>query len=334
MNLTTQYLGLTLKNPVVASSSRLTGTIDSLKQIAEAGAAAVVLPSLFEEQINQEGRVLDHYLTHSSHSHAEALSYFPDLATYNIGPDSYLELVARAKQATGIPVIGSLNGVSAGGWTRYARLIQEAGADALELNIYYIPTDGDLTGAEVEQMYLDVLRDVRQSVSIPVAVKLSPHFSSVPNMARRLTEAGANGLVLFNRFYQPDFDLDQLEVAPRLHLSTSDDLRLPLRWTAILYGRVQADLALTGGVHTSEDVLKAMMAGARVAMMTSALLQEGPGHIAAVLDGMAQWMEEHEYESVAQMQGSMSQKHVAEPAAFERANYMKILQSGWSLRQM
>lgn len=332
MELTTKYLGLTLKNPVVASSSPLTGTLEGLKQLEEAGVAAAVLPSLFEEQINQEGHLLDHYLTHGSNSHAEALSYFPDLPTYNIGPDAYLELVAKAKQATGIPVIGSLNGVSAGGWTRYARLIQEAGADALELNVYYIPTDPEVSGAEIEQMYLDVLQQVRQTVSIPVAVKLSPYFSSVASTAQRLTTVGANGLVLFNRFYQPDLDIEQLEVTPRLHLSTSDDLRLPLRWAAILYGRVNADLAITSGVHTHEDVLKAMMAGAKVAMMASALLENGPGRITEVLAGMNQWMESHEYESVMQMQGSMSQRHVAEPAAFERANYMKVLQSGRFLR--
>ncbi|HYF79805.1 MAG TPA: dihydroorotate dehydrogenase-like protein [Symbiobacteriaceae bacterium] len=327
MDLTTQYLGLSLKNPVVPSASPLTETVDNVRRLEEAGAAAVVMHSLFEEQINQESHELDHFLSHGTHSFAEALSYFPDMHTYNIGPDGYLEQIRRAKEAVGIPVIGSLNGVSVGGWTNYARLIEQAGADALELNIYYVATDMDMTGAEVEQMYVDALRQVKQSVRIPVALKLSPFFSNMANIAKRLCDGGADGLVLFNRFYQPDFDLENLEVTPHLVLSNANELRLPLRWTAILSGRIPADLAITSGVHTHLDVLKAMMAGAKVAQTASELLQNGVGRISEILSSMERWMEEHEYESVRHMQGSLSQRHVAEPAAFERANYMKVLAS-------
>ena len=327
VNLTTRYMGMTLKNPIVPSSSPLSETLDGIRRLEDAGAAAVVMYSLFEEQITLESHQLDHFLSYGAESFAEALRYFPDMHTYHVGPDEYLNLIRRAKEAVEIPIIGSLNGVSSGGWIEYARKIQEAGADALELNIYYIPTDPWRTGAEIEQMYLDVLRDVKASVSIPVAMKLSPRFSSIPNMALRLAEAGANALVLFNRFYQPDFDLENLEVIPRLVLSTSNDLRLPLRWVAILYGRIPVDFAITTGVHTYQDVLKGLMAGARVTMMASELLQNGIGRIGVILEEIRQWMEEHEYESVEQMQGSMSQKNVAEPAIFERANYMKMLHS-------
>jgi dihydroorotate dehydrogenase (fumarate) len=249
------------------------------------------------------------------------------MAVYNIGPEEYLNLISRAKRVVDIPIIGSLNGVSTGGWIDYARKIEQAGADALELNIYYIPTDVGMPSIEVEQMYVDVVRDVKQNVSIPVAVKLSPYFSATANMAYRLAEAGADGLVLFNRFYQPDFDLEHLEVTPHLVLSNSHELRLPLRWVAILYGRVPVDFAITSGVHTCEDVLKGLMAGAKVTMMASELLQNGLQRISEIVQGMLVWLEEHEYESVTQMQGSMSQQHVAEPAAFERANYMRVLQS-------
>ena len=327
MDLSTRYMGLTLKNPLIAASSPLTAHLDTIRQLEEVGAAAVVLHSLFEEQITLESQYLDHFLTHGTDSFAEAQSYFPDMATYNVGPDGYLEEIRRAKAAVGIPVIGSLNGVSAGGWTKYAKLIQEAGADALELNIYYIPTDPELSGAEVEGMYLDIVKEVKQTVSIPVAVKLSPYFSSTANMAKRLTESGADALVLFNRFYQPDLDLEQLEVTPHLVLSNSNELRLPLRWAAILYGKVRADLAITSGVHTHEDVLKAMMAGAKATLLASTLLQNGVGRLGRILESMEKWMEEHEYGSIEQMQGSLSQKHVAEPAAFERANYMKVIGS-------
>jgi dihydroorotate dehydrogenase (fumarate) len=249
------------------------------------------------------------------------------MQSYNVWPDEYMNLIRRAKEAVDIPVIGSLNGVSAGGWTDYAALVEEAGADAVELNVYYIPTNENVAGSEIEDVYLDILREVKRSVSIPVAIKLSPYFSSTANMAKRLVEEGANGLVLFNRFYQPDIDLEALEVVPRLVLSNSNELRLPLRWVAILYGRLIADLAITTGIHTSQDVLKALMAGAKVTMMASELLQNGIRRINVVLDEMQSWMAEHEYESVAQMIGSISQQHCAEPAAFERANYMKTLAS-------
>jgi dihydroorotate dehydrogenase (fumarate) len=327
MNLTTNYLGMVLKNPIVVSSSPLSHTVDSIRRVEDAGAAAVVMYSLFEEQIGFDSYYIDYHLTQGIDSYAESLSYFPDMQSYNAGPDQYLNLIRRAKETVSIPIIGSLNGTSVGGWTDYATLIEEAGADALELNVYYLPTHPDITGVEVERLYFDILSAVRQAVTIPIAVKLSPFFSSVANMAGRLADHGADGLVLFNRFYQPDFDLEKLEVAPRLVLSNSDDLRLPLRWVAILYGRVSADLAITTGIHTSHDVIKGLMAGAKVTMMASELLQKGVRRIGQVLNELVTWLNEHEYESVMQMIGAMSQKHCAEPAAFERANYMKMLQS-------
>jgi dihydroorotate dehydrogenase (fumarate) len=325
LDLTTRYLGLELKNPLVASASPLSKKVESVRRLEDGGAAAVVMYSLFEEQITHESRELDHYLERGTHSYAESLSYFPDLDHYNLGPEPYLEHLHRIKAAVSIPVIGSLNGVSSGGWVEYAHEIEQAGADALELNIYYLPTDIDLSGAELEETYVRLVTDIRARVRIPIAVKLSPFFTSIPNIAKRLVEVGANGLVLFNRFYQPDFDLDELKVVPDLDLSTSYELRLPLRWIAILYGRLAADFALTGGVHAAQDVLKAMMAGASVAMMASELLAHGPGRLGQMIAGIERWMEEHEYESIAQMKGSMSQRAVAEPAAFERANYMKAL---------
>jgi dihydroorotate dehydrogenase (fumarate) len=327
MTLATNYLGLILKNPIVASSSPLSQNVDSIRRLEDAGAAAVVMYSLFEEQITFDSFYVDYYLTSGTNSYAESLNYFPEMDSYNVWPDEYMNLIRRAKEAVDIPVIGSLNGVSAGGWTDYAALIEEAGADALELNVYYIPTNEDLKGTDIENIYLEILREVKRSVSIPVAIKLSPYFSSTANMAKRLVEEGASGLVLFNRFYQPDIDLDTLEVVPRLVLSNSTELRLPLRWVAILYGRLLADLAITTGIHTSQDVLKALMAGAKVTMMASELLQNGIRRINVILDEIRHWMNEHEYESVAQMIGSMSQQHCAEPAAFERANYMKMLAS-------
>jgi dihydroorotate dehydrogenase (fumarate) len=327
MDLTTTYMGMTLKNPLVPSASPLSQTLDGIRLMEDVGAAAVVMYSLFEEQIRAEAQQLDHYLSYNIELYPEALTYFPDLKNYNTGPDEYLELIRRAKEAVGIPIIGSLNGVSTGGWTGYARKIEEAGADGLELNVYYIPTSPDISAADVEQTYLDIVRAVKSSVSIPVAVKLSPYFSATANMAKRLAESGADALVLFNRFYQPDFDLEELTVVPGLVLSSPVEMRLPLRWVAILYGRIKTDFAITSGVHSHLDVLKALMAGANVAMMTSALLQNGVGRLSEVLEGLALWMEEHEYESVTQMRGSMSQQHVGEPAAFERANYMKVLQS-------
>jgi len=326
-DLTTTYLGLQLKNPLVASASPLSKNIDIVRRLEDAGASAVVMYSLFEEQITHESYEMDHYLNRGTESFAESLSYFPDLDTYNLGPEPYLEHLHTIKQAVNMPVIGSLNGVSSGGWVQYARKIEQAGADALELNIYYLSTDPDLSSAELEEVYVKLVRDVRATVDIPIALKLSPFFTSIPHMAKRFVEAGANGLVLFNRFYQPDFDLEALGVIPHLELSTSHDVLLPLRWIAILYGRIQADFALTSGVHTAQDVLKAMMAGANVAMMASALLERGPERLTHILAKLQWWMEEHEYESIAQMRGSMSQLAVAEPAAFERANYMKALNS-------
>ena len=327
MNLSTSYLGMPLKNPIVASSSPLSHNVDSIRRLEDAGASAVVMYSLFEEQIAFEGLSIDYLLDHGSNRSAEAISYFPEMEDYNVGPDEYMNLIRRAKEAVDIPIIASLNGMTTGGWTNYAALMQSAGADALELNTYYIPTNVDVTGPEVEDMYLNVLGEVRQVVSIPVAMKLSPYLSSTANMAKRLVQRGANGLVLFNRFYQPDLDLETLEVVPRLVLSNSTELRLPLRWVAILYGRVPADFAITSGIHNPEDVLKGLMAGAKVTMMASELLQNGIRRIREVLQGVERWMEEYQYDSVAQMIGSMSQQYCAQPAAFERANYMKVLVS-------
>jgi dihydroorotate dehydrogenase (fumarate) len=327
MDLTTTYMGMELKNPIVPSASPLSEDLGKIRRMEDAGASAVVMYSLFEEQITLESHQLDHYLSYGAEGFAEALTYFPEMETYRVGPDDYLNQIRQAKEAVDIPIIGNLNGVSTGGWIDYARRIQEAGADALELNVYYLPTDINMTSAEVEQMYLDVLRDVKKVVSIPVAMKLSPYFSATANMAHRLAEGGADALVLFNRFYQPDFDLQNLEVVPRIVLSSTYELTLPLRWIAILYGRVPVDFAITSGVHTVEEVLKGLMAGSKVTMLASELLKNGIPRISQILEGMVQWMEEYEYESVVQMQGSMSQRNVAEPAAFERANYMKMLSS-------
>ena len=326
-DLTTRYLGLTLKNPIVASASPLTKKLDTAQKLDEAGVGAIVMYSLFEEQIIPESLELDHYLNRGTDSFAEAQTYLPDTGLYAMGPGKYLDHLTAVKKAVSVPVIASLNGVSTGGWTRYARHMQDAGADALELNLYYLATDPELTGLELENAQVELIADVKASVSIPVSVKLSPFVTSLPNFGKRLVEAGADGLVLFNRFYQPDFDLDNLEVVPSMVLSNSDELRLPLRWVSILYGRVKADLALTTGVHTASDVLKSMMAGAQVTMVASEILKNGYARVGDMLATMASWMEEHEYSSVQQMQGSMSQKAVREPAAFERANYMRVLSS-------
>jgi dihydroorotate dehydrogenase (fumarate) len=325
-DLSTTYLGLKLKSPLVAAASPLSKTLDGIKRLEDAGASAITMYSLFEEQIVRESESLDHYLTSGTESHAEALSYFPDLGHYNVGPEGYLNLVLKAKQTVNVPIIGSLNGVSMSGWVDFAKKIQEVGADALELNVYYVPTDPNLAGAEVEKMYLDLLRKVRASVKIPVAVKLPHFFSAFANMAKQLDDAGANGLVLFNRFYQPEIDIEALEIAPKLHFSRSPELLVRLRWVAILHSHIKADMAVTGGVHTAEDVLKCMMVGAKVATLASALMQNGVEHLRTIETDIVKWMEEHEYESIEQMQGSMSQKNVANPAAFERANYLKILQ--------
>jgi dihydroorotate dehydrogenase (fumarate) len=300
--------------------------VDNIKRMEDAGAAAVVLHSLFEEEIRQASHEFDHYLNYGAESYWEALSYFPEV-DLRIGPDSYLNHVRKVKAAVSIPVIASLNGVSTGGWIDYAKKIEDAGADALELNTYYLAAEPDQAGTDVEQMYLDLVAELKASVYIPIAIKLGHQFSAFANMARRLDQAGANGLVLFNRFYEPDYDLESLEIVPDVRLSTPHELRIRLRWVAILCGRVKADLALTGGVHDAADVIKAVMAGAKVAMTTSALLQHGIPYLGTMLCDLNTWMEEHEYESVQQMHGSMSQRAVAQPAALERANYMHVLRS-------
>jgi dihydroorotate dehydrogenase (fumarate) len=325
MDLSTTYLGLTLRTPLVPSASPLSAEIDNIKRMEDAGAAAVVLHSLFEEQLQLERYALHHHLTYGTESFAEALTYVPEPPTFHLGPEEYLNHIRRAKEAVDIPIIASLNGASVGGWTDYGLQMQQAGADALELNIYHIPTDMEQSGVEVEATYLDILTAVKSVVSIPVALKLSPFFSSMAYMARRFDAAGADALVLFNRFYQPDIDLETLTVEPHTLLSTPQALRLPLRWIAILYGRVKADLAATGGIHEAQDVLKMLMAGASVTMMCSALLQYGITHLRVVEEEVRAWMEEHEYVSVRQMQGSMSQLHCADASAFERAHYMRAL---------
>ena len=327
VDISTTYLGLPLKNPLVASASPLTKKLDHARRLDEAGVGAMVMYSLFEEQIIHESHALDHYLNYGTESYAEALTYFPDLATYNIGAEKYLDHIHQLKQAVSVPVIASLNGITNGGWVNYAHRIQEAGADALELNLYNIPTDPVVSAQELEQIYVDLVTAVRNQVSIPLAVKLSPFFTSLPNLAQQLSAAGANGLVLFNRFYQPDLDIETLEVVPSLELSTSSELRLPLRWTAILYGRVQADLALSSGVHSAADMIKALMAGAQVACTTSELLAHGVDRARLMLAEFTTWLETFEYTSVRQMIGSMSQQAVTDPGAFERANYMKALTS-------
>jgi dihydroorotate dehydrogenase (fumarate) len=312
---------------VVASASPLTKKLESAKKLDEAGVGAIVMYSLFEEQIIHESLELDHYLTRGTDSFAEAMTYLPDVGTYAMGPGKYLDHMSAVKKTVSVPVIGSLNGVSKGGWTKYAHHMQDAGADALELNLYYLPTDPDLSAAELENTYVELVSEVCSSVSIPVSVKLNPFVTALPNFAKQIVGAGAKGLVLFNRFYQPDFDLENLEVVHSLVLSDSDELRLPLRWVSILYGKVHADLAITSGVHTATDVIKSMMAGAQVTMLASELLKNGYGRIPDILNTLQSWMEEHEYSSIKQMQGSMSQQAVKEPAAFERANYMKVLGS-------
>jgi dihydroorotate dehydrogenase (fumarate) len=314
-----------LRSPLVASASPLSEDIDNIKRMEDAGAGAIVLYSLFEEQLTLQQYELHHHLTHGTESFAEAPTYFPEPAQFHIGPEGYLEHIRRAKAAVNIPVIASLNGTTLSGWTDFARLMEQAGADALELNVYYIPTDPNKTGAEVEEQYLDILRAVKTAVAIPVAIKLSPFFSNMANMAKRFDAAGADGLVLFNRFYQPDIDLEALEVTPNVLLSTPQALRLPLRWIAILYGRMRASLAATSGIHSAADVLKMIMAGANVTMMASALLRNGIAYLHTVEEGVRQWMQEHECTSVKQIRGSLSQIHCADPSAFERAQYMKAL---------
>ena len=327
VDLTTKYMGLTLKNPLVPSASPLSSSVDNIKRMEDAGAAAVVLHSLFEEQIEFEAEALGHFLEYGTESFAEAITYFPAHDQYWREPEDYVELIRKAKEAVDIPVIPSLNGISPGGWTGYARLLEEAGADAVELNVYFIPTSFNLMSYDIEDLYVKLLKDVKQHVSIPVAMKLSPFFSAMPHVASMLDAEGADALVLFNRFYQPDIDIEELDVKSNLQLSTPIDMRLPMRWIAILCGHLDCSLALTSGIHSAEGVIKAVMVGADVANLCSVLLKQGIDHISHLLGGMTAWMEEHEYESVEQMKGSMSHKSVPEPAAFERANYMKVLHS-------
>ncbi len=327
MDLTTTYMGLKLRNPLVPSSSPLTADVGSIRQLEDAGAAAVVLHSLFEEQIAHEAAELDHHLAAGTESFAESLSYFPQADDFRLGPEEYLEHIAKVKQAVSIPVIASLNGVTVGGWTEHARMMEEAGADGLELNVYYIATDPGLTAQQVEDRYVEILQAVKQNVKIPVAMKLSPFFSATAAMAQRLDRAGADALVLFNRFYQPDIDLEKLEVTPNLVLSTTHEMRLPLRWIAVLHGKVRASLAATTGIASGPDVIKLVMAGADATQVCSVLLRKGVSELGVILNDVQTWMKEHEYESVGQMKGSMSQKSVEDPAAFERANYMKTLNS-------
>ena len=327
MDLTTQYLGLKLRTPLVAAASPLSEELDSIRLLEDSGASAVVLYSLFEEQLRQEGLELNHHLEQGTESFPEALSYFPEAVDYNLGPEDYLKHIARAKAAVGIPIIASLNASSPGGWVKYAALIQEAGAAALELNIYSIPTDLHLSGAEVEQNYLDILKSVKAEVSIPVAVKVSPFFSNFANMAWRLSEAGADGLVLFNRFYQPDLDLESLEPRPNILLSTPMDMRLPLRWIAILAGKLNVSFAASSGIHRASDALKMLMVGADATMLCSTLIRHGARQLNVIEREMVAWLQEHDYESILQLKGSMSQKNCPDPAAYERAQYMRAISS-------
>jgi len=326
MELKTTYLGLPLKNPVVAGASPMVDQLDSVRRLEDSGVAAVVMRSLFEEQITNEQLAEFAHTEHPAESFAEATSYFPRMEDYSLGPDRYLDQIARIKEAVDIPVIGSLNGTNIGGWTDYSRLIQEAGADALELNVYYIATDPDESGSAVEKRTLDILESVKASVTIPISVKLSPFFSSPAHFARQLDTMGAAGVVMFNRFYQPDIDIEELEATHRLELSNSTELRLRLRWAAILYGHIKGDIAISGGAHTVEDIIKGIMVGANVVQVVSSLLKYGPSHVNSLVAGLRHWLEDHEYESVEQMRGSMSLKHCPDPSVFERANYLRILQ--------
>ena len=328
-DLSTTYLGLRLRSPIVASASPLTGNLDSLQELERHGVGAAVLPSLFEEQIEHEQIDVHELLEHQTHSFGEALTWFPELEDYSTGPEAYLEHLRQAKATLEIPVIASLNGVSPGGWLRYARLCQEAGADALELNVYSIEADPGVSAADVEERTLTLVREVRAAVTIPLAVKVGPFYSAFAHMARRLGEAGTDGLVLFNRFLQPDIDLESLQISPALALSTPPELRLPLRWIAILRDRVPMGLAGTSGVHDWQGALKLLLAGADAVMMASALLSRGPAVVRELEDGLRAWMIEHEYESVEQLKGSLCQGSVTDPAAFERANYARTLKS-WS----
>ncbi len=325
MNLTTNYLGLRLRSPLVPSSSPLSQDLDQIRQLEDAGAAAIVLYSLFEEQIRYERYELHWSLSQGTESYPESLNYFPEPSDLTLGPEAYLRHIQRAKQAVTIPIIASLNGCTPGGWTDFARQIEQAGADALELNIYSVQTRLDRDGEEIEREYLEIVRSVRAAVKLPLAVKVGPYFTNFANMAARFVEKGANGLVLFNRFYQPDIELEALDVAPHVMYSTPMAMRLPLRWIAILHDRIGGSLAATSGVHRGTDALKLIMAGADVTMLCSALLRHGIPHLRNIEREMVAWMEEHEYNSVAQMKGSLSQRNCADPAAFERAQYLRAV---------
>ncbi|NLV30137.1 MAG: dihydroorotate dehydrogenase-like protein [Acidobacteria bacterium] len=327
MDLSARYLGLNLRTPLVPSASPLSEDVDSIKRLEDAGAAAVVLHSVFEEQVRGEQEAVEYHRMYGTDSFPEALSFFPEPAQFATGPEEYLDKIRKAKESVKIPIIGSLNGAALGGWVDFARQIEQAGADALELNVYSVPTEMDRNGAEVEQSCIDILKGVKSVVHLPVAIKLHPFFSNMAHMAKRLDREGADALVLFNRFYQPDIDLENLEVRPRINLSTPQDMRLPLRWVAILYSRVKADLAATSGIHSAQDVLKMLMAGADVTMLCSVLLTRGVDALRQIETDMSNWMAEHDYQSVRQLQGSMSQKYCSDPAAFERAQYMKTLMS-------
>lgn len=326
MDLTTNYLGLTLRNPVMPGASPLVDDLDNVRRLEDAGAAAIVMHSLFEEQITNDQLAEFAHTEHPAESFSEATSYFPRMEDYALGPDRYLERIAEIKRMVGIPVIASLNGISPGGWTSHARLIEEAGADALELNVYYVASDPDEPGTAVESRTLEILLAVRQAISIPVAVKLSPFFSSPGHFAKQLDRAGASGVVIFNRFYQPDIDIEELAASHRLDLSNSTELRLRLRWAAILHGHLRSSIAVSGGVHTVEDIIKAVMCGADVVQVVSSLLKYGPSHIGTLIKGLTQWMEEHDYTSISQMRGSMSLRNCPDPSVFERANYLRVLQ--------
>jgi len=327
VDLRTRWLGLELAHPIVAAASPLTASIDSLERLQDGGVAAVVLKSLFEEQIEHDEMAAHNLMLYGAELSPEARGFFPEMQNWRTGPEQYLELLAGAKRVLRVPVIASLNGHTPGGWTSWARQLEQAGADAIELNVYFLAASIDDSSAEVEQRYIDLVASITQQVKIPVAVKVAPYFSAMANMAARLARAGAKGLVLFNRFLQPDIMLDELEVAPHMMLSSSDELRLALRWIAILRGRVDAGLAATGGAHTSDDVLKLLLAGADCVMLASSLLQRGPEHIGALVRGVQSWMAEREYVSVEQMKGSLSQQSCPDPDAFERAHYMKALYS-------
>jgi len=327
MDLTTKYMGLNLKNPLVAAASPLTKEEGNFRKLEDAGIGAIVCHSIFEEQITQEAAELDNSLMQGTESYAEALSYFPASAEFKLGPDEYLGMIRKAKAQVTVPIIASLNGHTQGGWVDYAKKIEEAGADAIELNVYFLAAKINTTPDDVESNYEAIVRSVKENVNIPVAVKVSPYFSALANMAGCLDQAGADGIVLFNRFYQPDINVETLDVEPNVLLSTSYELRLPLRWLAILYGQVKASLAATSGIHTAEDVVKAVMAGADVAMLCSVLLKNGIGHTAKILKELEAWIQAHDYASVKEMKGIMSQQKCAHPEAFERANYMKVLNS-------